>query len=284
MKLSFRKINNEPILETEGKGREFVLYATSFIVLCVCIIGGSICIGKLISMWSDDMAASALIVKFEDESLLTSDNTYPLGNQLPLATDKDSQNDTQAVNSTIQTTASYNYDALTAQIPATAYIRIPNTTIRYPVMHSKEEGYYLNHAADGSLNRNGSIYLATENSPTFTDPINYIFGHNMRSGLMFRHLNKFLNTDYLALHPDCYIVTQEGTLHYTLFYAASVSPDTQLKRYNEAALGTDTYATYMAELSEMTGLELDAEDRLIVLVTCTTSNHQNRTIVYGYLN
>jgi len=266
--------------------KESVHHISFLIILCISVVGISICIGKLFSMWNDDKAANSLIVEFEPEQRALLPNVDSLfGNTVTEQNPEDPFTlDWESAKQTTSDSVTYSYDKLAAQVPATAYIRIPDTSIQYPVMHSTEDGYYLNHAADGSKNRNGAIYLASENSPTLTDPINYIFGHNMRSGLMFSSLNNYLNASFLSSHPDCYLVTEKGTLHYTLFYAASVSPETQIKRYNEAALGTDTYASYMAELSTMTGHTLDAEDKLIVLITCTNANRKNRTIVYGYLN
>lgn len=176
----------------------------------------------------------------------------------------------------------YNYEALAEQIPAAAYISIPNTNISYPVMWSEEEGYFLYRDCQGRNNRNGSIFLSNENAPDFSDPINYIFGHNMISGHMFGQLNRFLDEDYLVKHNVCHIVTAEGTKNYTLFYAESVPGTTLLPRFNNAYLGTEEYNAYLQALSQRIGIDFPMDAQLIELITCSR-NRENRTIVYGYL-
>lgn len=176
----------------------------------------------------------------------------------------------------------YDYETLMEQIPAAAYISIPGTNISYPVMWSEEEGYFLYRDFQGRDNRNGSIFLSDENAPDFSDPINYIFGHNMKSGHMFGQLNRFLDEEYLAKHSVCYIVTEEGTQYYILFYAETVPGTTSLPRFNNAYLGTEEYNEYLQSLAQRIGISFPRDTQLIELVTCS-KNRQNRTIVYGYL-
>jgi len=228
----------------------------------------------------DDMQSLKQVVIFETDPFMddysqTEDNTnagwaQPTGGgqqtDLPKMTD----------------TEIYDYDALTEQIPAAAYISIPDTNISYPVMWSQEEGYFLYRDSWGRNNRNGSIFLSDENAPDFSDPINYIFGHNMKSGHMFGQLNRFLDEDYLAKHNVCYIVMDGGTLSYILCYAESVPGTTMLPRFNSAYLDTEEYNAYLQALSERTETDFPRDAQLIELITCS-KNRENRTIVYGYL-
>ncbi len=177
----------------------------------------------------------------------------------------------------------YDYEALAEQMPAAAYISIPDTNISYPVMWSQEEGYFLYRDNRGRNNRNGSIFLSDENAPDFSDPINYIFGHNMKSGHMFGQLNRFLDAEYLEKHNICHIVTDGRTMSYILCYAESVPGTTLLPRFNSAYLGTEEYNAYLQALSERTGVDFPRDAQLIELITCS-KDRENRTIVYGYLS
>ena len=113
-----------------------------------------------------------------------------------------------------------------------AYINIVGTSISYPVMWSETAGYYLDHGSDGRKNRNGAIYLSDLNSPDFSDPINYIFGHNMNSGLMFHELNFFLEDSYLADHDICSIIVNGIKREYKLFRVNCVEEDSMIPFYN----------------------------------------------------
>lgn len=250
---------------------------TPLIVMLSCFLAAAILAVRVLDLLRQDVLASKLIVEFEEN-----ESVYPVNG---FVHDEVSGSKTVAVMPDAGIKVTYNYSNLSTQAPeATAFLRIEGTDINYPVMWSGTDGYYLTHASDGTLNRNGAIYLATANTPDFSDPINYIFGHNMKSGLMFRHLNDFLNVDYLENHKDCYIVTDAGTRHYTLFYAESVPADTEMKVFNAASLGSESYTDYLNDLSQHIGFPITDNTELIVLITCTTSNRNDRTIVYGYLD
>lgn len=249
---------------------------TPLIVMLICLATAAILTIRALDLSKQDALASKLIVDFEGAAA-----TY----QIDGSAYDESGNKTVKAISDADTKVSYNYNYLSNQAPeASAFLRIDGTDISYPVMWSETDGYYLTHASDGTSNRNGAIYLATANTPDFSDPINYIFGHNMKSGLMFRHLNDFLDADYMNNHKDCYIVTDDSTRHYTLFFAESVSADMEMTVFNAACLGTELYTNYIRDFSQRTGYYISDSTELIVLITCTTSNRRNRTIVYGYLD
>ena len=74
-----------------------------------------------------------------------------------------------------------------------AWIYIPNTNIDYPVLQrSGDNDYYLEHNLDGSRGKPGCIYTEDLNSKEFTDYNTVIYGHNMKSGAMFRTLHDFI--------------------------------------------------------------------------------------------
>lgn len=223
----------------------------------------------------DDMQSIKQVVIFETDPFM--DDYIQIGEE----TEPNWANDGDS--GQLPDTGTYDYDTLMEQIPATVYISIPGTNISYPVMWSEQEGYFLYRDYKGRDNRNGSIFLSDENNPDFTDPINYIFGHNMKSGHMFGQLNRFLDEDYLAKHNVCYIVTAEETKNYTLFYAESVPGTTLLPRFNNAYLGTEEYNAYLQALSQRIGIDFPRDAQLIELITCSR-NRENRTIVYGYLS
>ena len=70
--------------------------------------------------------------------------------------------------------------------------------IDYPVMHTKDNKYYLTHDFYRSNSKNGALFMDYRNKAT-ADAINkniIIYGHNMGSGQMFSRLN-YLITEKL---------------------------------------------------------------------------------------
>lgn len=256
----------------------FITYLTPLIVFLVSMGCFVFFFCKAACYIHDDMQSLKQVVIFETDPFANDYSQFE-ENTEPVWADSD----TDTINSSQQPDiAVYDYETLMEQIPATAYISIPGTNISYPVMWSEEEGYFLYRDSQGRDNRNGSIFLSDENNSDLSDPINYIFGHNMKSGHMFGQLNRFLDEDYLAKHNICYIVTEEATKTYILCYAETVPDTTLLPRFNNAYLGTEEYNAYLQALSQRTGISFTRDAQLIEIITCS-KNQGNRTIVYGYL-
>ena len=226
---------------------------------------------------NDYVETKGLSVDFESAVILDE------GEEEPFL--QDNAEDTEAESEEMETkredlvfqTVKYDYGALLSQSPnASAFINIPGTPISYPVMWSEDTEYYLSHASNGSNNSNGAIFLAGSCSPDFTDRVNYLFGHNIRGNLMFRDLNNFLDPQYLSDHSDINIVTDDGTMHYNIFYAEAIDPE----EFSSMASSGD-YASYVSSVSERTGAVLPTDSRLLFLITCYTKDRSKRVVVYA---
>jgi len=71
------------------------------------------------------------------------------------------------------------------------WIYIENTPINYPVLQSSDNKYYLNRMMDGNYNQCGSIFADYRNASDFSDNNTLVYGHNMKSGVMFGSLMDF---------------------------------------------------------------------------------------------
>ena len=80
------------------------------------------------------------------------------------------------------------------------WVRIPDTGIDYPVMHTPDEPEkYLNKNYDGYFSYSGVPFLDARCTTYNTNMI--IYGHNMRSGDMFGDLDLYRTHDYLMKNP-----------------------------------------------------------------------------------
>ncbi len=77
-----------------------------------------------------------------------------------------------------------------------AWIRIPDTSIDYPVVQGNDDSYYLTHTFKKTEHVAGAIFLDSDNNADFSDDKNIIMV-NMKDGSMFRGLRNFLSDEFL---------------------------------------------------------------------------------------
>ena len=91
-----------------------------------------------------------------------------------------------------------------------AWIRIPDTSIDYPVVQGNDDFYYLTHTFKKAEHVAGAIFLDSDNNADFSDDKNIIYGHNMKDGSMFRGLRNFLDDEFLKEHHILYLYLPDG--------------------------------------------------------------------------
>ena len=107
------------------------------------------------------------------------------------------------------------------------WIKIDNTNIDYPILKDDDSLKYLNRSYDGKYNKNGSIF--TLNNNPFQDNVTIIYGHNMKSGIMFSELSKYMKKDFLYKHKYFTIYTKDHTYQATIFSCYSIGIDEEEK-------------------------------------------------------
>lgn len=93
------------------------------------------------------------------------------------------------------------------------WIRIPDTKIDYPILHTDDNEKYLDTDFDGNKSVYGSIYLDCDSSPDFRGWNNPIYGHHMKDGSMFKDVVRFKDPEYFKEHQYFEIYTPDRTIH-----------------------------------------------------------------------
>ena len=171
-----------------------------------------------------------------------------------------------------------------------AWISVPGANVNYPILQSNvtEENYYLNHDVNKKSSAKGAIYIQRNNTWNFSDPNTVVYGHNMRNGTMFGSLKKFRKADFFNENRYIYVYTPGHILTYEI-YSAFVYDDRHILNSFDFS-SKEEYAEFLsATLSpkSMTrnvreGIEVDTNDRIITLSTCTGVKTQ-RYLVVGVL-
>lgn len=164
-----------------------------------------------------------------------------------------------------------------------AWLRIPDTKIDFPVMHARDNKFYLSHDHEKQFAITGGIFLDYRNNENFSDGFSIIYGHRMSSGRMFSDVGKFKDKSFFDKHPKALLYTPERNYVLNILAFASVSGDDGM------IYGFDYYskeesvnrvlekATYVRESS------LDLDKRYVLLSTCSIESEGGRDVVLAYL-
>lgn len=163
------------------------------------------------------------------------------------------------------------------------WIKIEETKVDYPFAAGIDNAYYLSHLIDKTENEYGSIFMDMRNSSDFSDRHTVLYGHNALNGTMFGSLKKYNDDAYLKEHSFITIHQENQTLVYEIFGAVEIKVTSDIYKFdfiNDAAFTEFTQALCTQLNVEA---ELDSEDQILTLSTCTDFNDSKRFIVSAKL-
>ena len=182
---------------------------------------------------------------------------------------------------------SVNFDELMKMNPDTiGWIRFhpEPSQISYPIVKGKDNSEYLKKTFSANENTLGAIFLNVDNNADFMDKNTIIYGHRMKDGSMFRHLQDYEEKSFWESNPYFYIYTPDGReITYHIYSAGQVedTSDTYLTSFeSEEAYQSFLNMTKEASLYD-TGVELNAQSAIVTLSTCTSASDNHRFVVRG---
>ena len=173
------------------------------------------------------------------------------------------------------------FDKLIADYPdVVGYIYCANTKIKYVIQHGKGNDYYLVHDSQGNTNNNGSIFIEELNSGSFSDGNTIIYGHNMKTGMMFAGLRNYhTDKNYYAAHPYMYIYTPSQNYKLELFAGFVCEHDDEIYSTSLTQAQLEAMAAksdFKANIGVPTG-------KTVTLSTCSYEFADARYVVIGAL-
>ena len=185
--------------------------------------------------------------------------------------------------------AAQKYNALKEKNPDFwGWIKIDNTALSYPVMHTPEEPeYYLRRDFEGVYSLRGVPFL---DGRCYDGCGNYIiYGHYMKDGTMFGSLQAYAKPAYCEEHPTITLNTADGCEVYTVmaaFYSQVYKQeDTGVFRYYQYAdLSNEAdFAAYVEQVKKaaLYDTEVNAQygEQLLTLSTCSYHTDDGRFVV-----
>lgn len=157
--------------------------------------------------------------------------------------------------------------------------------ISYPVVQAADNDKYLHKTFSANENTLGAIFVNAYNNADFSDKNTIVYGHRMKDGSMFRHLEDYEEKDFWKDNPYFYIYTVDGRkLTYHIYSVGQVvdTSDVYLTQFStdeeyEAFLQVSRQSMYD------TGVEVTKDDRVVTLSTCTSASDNHRFVVCGVL-
>lgn len=90
------------------------------------------------------------------------------------------------------------------------WLTMEGTDIDYPVVQAADNDYYLRRSFDGSYLYTGTLFMDYRCRPDCGGLYSIIYGHNIKSGMMFHCLADYQQQDYFAAHQYGWYVTPEA--------------------------------------------------------------------------
>ena len=166
-----------------------------------------------------------------------------------------------------------------------AWIQVPKTNIDYPVVQGQDDMEYVNKNVYGEFELSGAIFLSCLNKDDFSDPYNLVYGHNMKSGMMFGGLKNYLQEGYLESHKYIHFNTIYETRTYEIVAVClsevQYQDESSYRYYDFISAKTDQeFQAFIQNVNELAvygdGNGLTREDKLLTLSTCNSYTEDGR--------
>lgn len=156
--------------------------------------------------------------------------------------------------------------------------------INYPIVQTGDNDKYLYKTFQGYENTVGSIFVNCYNRSDFEDRNTIVYGHRMYNGTMFNKLGEYEDKSFWQKYPYFYIYKEDGTeMKYHIYSVGIINELSPI--YNWVFEDDEEFQAFIDETKSSsfydTGIEVDVDDKVVVLSTCTNVREEERLVVIG---
>ena len=157
-----------------------------------------------------------------------------------------------------------------------AWLRIPGTNVDYPVVQTDNPDYYLNHTFSGKSSVVGTLFSLADADYAAPGRNIAIYGHHLRSSgeKMFTSLMRYKNPDFYEDNKTVMLDSLYRHREYTIFAVMNM----KVGDWEPSRTTFSGDAAFMAFVNRAkseslydTGVEVDADDHILTLITCDRS-------------
>ena len=210
------------------------------------------------------------------------------GQSKPPESESESESESEPEPQNQETVPGTNQSVLNAQKDLneeiTAWLRVPNTKIDYPVVHGEDNSFYLNHNVRKESSNAGSIFVDSRNNEGFIDFNTIIYGHNMINGSMFSDLIKFYDSAFFLESPAPELFLPDVTYTLEVFAFLRIKQDDRIIYNTITNANFPAYIEYVeANAIHYRDIQLESYDNIVTLSTCTNDAADERMVVLARL-
>lgn len=181
-----------------------------------------------------------------------------------------------------ETGGGIDWDALPASV--VAWVRVPGTTVDYPIVQGRPESpdFYLTHDAGGERSAWGAPYIDAGCAQGAESPLVIVYGHHMSDGTMFAPLAQYSSRDFAEGHRTIRVYTREKAIELKVFAADVVDASSEGKRADFA--NAAELAAYLGDKLSRCEVVLEEPSDVAqawAFVTCSYQTSNSRTVVYA---
>ena len=173
-----------------------------------------------------------------------------------------------------------NFDELKATNPdVVLWIMVDGTNINYPVVQTNNNDYYLKHNILKRYSTDGWIFLDYRNNLN-NDRNTIFYGHNLLNKTAFGSISKMFGKNYYNnSNHEIYVIDENNIYVYKVFSIYYSKPITD---YLQVEFYDDEYLNFLNGLKAKSkfnfGEELNVNDKIITLSTCTDDNSGRKVV------
>ncbi len=169
------------------------------------------------------------------------------------------------------------------------WIQVKGTEIDYPVMQTKKEPeFYLHKNYEKEYDVNGLPFLDAKCDVEDVHNNLMVYGHHMKSGMMFAHLVDYQTKDFYNKHKTIFFDTLYEEREYEVvaaFYSQIYKDNQDVFKYYAypGSLSEKAFHTYIKNCKKLsqydTGITPEYGEQLLTLVTCAYQTEEGRFVV-----
>jgi len=164
-----------------------------------------------------------------------------------------------------------------------AWLSVYGTNIDYPVTQAATNMKYVNTSAEGRYSLSGAIFLDCRNSNDFSDFNSIVYGHHMAKQVMFGDIGNFSDKNVFDSnrYGNLYFDGNDHGIEFFAFVHADAY-DSAIFTPNVHGAHCEVYLDSLFVKAEHTReTEVTADDRIILLSTCSSRSTNGRDILVG---
>lgn len=165
-----------------------------------------------------------------------------------------------------------------------ARLIIESLDMDYPIVQGQDNSFYLDHDYKGEYHPFGAVFTDARNSADFDNQNTILYGHNVKSGLVFHSLNNYRDKDFVSKNPYIIVDTTSQRLTYRIFavYVVDAYDDYRSISYSDQEF--EDLLTLIKNNNLVEGQLPSIEDRILTLSTCSNFEvMDDRLVVHAVL-